>query len=357
MVDEGKSQLSIEQKAVQDVPANEATEEVIWAEISRKRQEQLLQEPQAVEVVSKEVQAVSIETPDLQIKTSDPTKNIAILPSEATSQPDIVDDVIEELPFASAQESNVVISVGKPRLDLEPESVNQPSESAVTPTETAHDQSQPVDFTEPVAAEDAHTGEVSAQDLLQLAQAEIFGGAQEQIHEAMEIAGPAARVTESIAEHQELTESEQEQTEALVAVLPELVQESLVEHIRSAEPEKVEKLEELVVSIAEAANELTVLTESESPTLEEVGKVEAVILEKYEELLAELGIELEEEQKQDILIHIKSGDFSFAMQQVQNQKIEKTPEMKHGASLIAGIKTVAHEVIGKFAVRQSAQLA
>lgn len=214
----------------------------------------------------------------------------------------------------------------------------------------------------PIAHQDIHE-QIDDMAVTEEASVELFGEAPESLD--AELARPpeeslvAVEVTKRITESLELDEWQQEQTEALVTVLPEQVQQALVSHIETAEPEKVERVEELVVHIAEAAERLSVLASVESTDpakIEKVEKIEAKLIEMYDELLGELGIELEEEQKKELLVRIKSGDFQFTLQKVQNLKIEETPETRPSRISLSGAKNVAHELVGRFAVRKSASL-
>lgn len=244
-----------------------------------------------------------------------------------------------------------------PEPDQQPIVEQTPQVDTSAVIETVSEQSERLEPTEPIIIS-AEEG-LNVSELVQVepveAQRELLS-AEEHSSVSEEIVH-ATKIVEHMVENHELTESEQEQTEALVTILPESVQESLTERIEAAEPKQVEKIEGLVIDIAQAADTLSMLSKTESVDVVEIEKVEAIIVEMYEELLTELGIELEEVQKQEILTQIKSGDFVFAMQGVQNRKLKITPEIKHAVFSVSGVKDIAHELVGKFVVRQSAQLA
>ncbi len=197
-------------------------------------------------------------------------------------------------------------------------------------------------------------------NLFEMAQAEVFGDvsiADTREDAELSVEHPSIQITKQIAETLELEEPQQEQVVALTEVLPEPVQSAVAEYIDTAEPEQVEKLEQLIVTIAEKADQLHEFAIEQSTDTEESQKVEAQIIMMYEELLSELHIELEEDQKVELITQIKAGDFKVFAQKYNAKKLyDPMHEHKKADLSFGAVQDTIYELLGKFVVGRSRSL-
>ena len=98
-----------------------------------------------------------------------------------------------------------------------------------------------------------------------------------------------------IVENFEISQETAEKTEAFLEAIPEDVQTSLLEFMQTAEPEEVETVELLVVQIAEASDRLHELAMDGQLESEEAIQIKALIVEWYQDVLAKLEIEFDDE--------------------------------------------------------------
>lgn len=111
---------------------------------------------------------------------------------------------------------------------------------------------------------------------------------------------PDPQTSELISGHIEgavqLEDEQLPKVETFVLALPELARNNLAELIQNAEPEKVEAIETLTVTIAVIADRLHVLALDGRGSGEEALQIEAVLRVQYAELLTQLGVPAEEQE-------------------------------------------------------------
>jgi hypothetical protein len=120
------------------------------------------------------------------------------------------------------------------------------------------------------------------------------------------------KILHSITENREVTPRVVEQTENLLEVIPESVQEILAEYLEINDPEQVEAVQEMVVNIAVMADRLHELATTGKLESEEATQIRQLILEQYEALLTQLEIEYNQEMLETLIAQICSDDYSLA---------------------------------------------
>jgi hypothetical protein len=167
-----------------------------------------------------------------------------------------------------------------------------------------------------------------------------------------EQSAPAAAVR--IAENLALSEPQQLQTEALITVLPEVIQESIVDYIEMAQPEEVRVIEKLVVTISTAADRLHELAVEDKLGGEEARQIEDLIIGRCQELGTKLGVEIDEETRASIIAGIQAESFRVFDTETQLPDLDEgTHERKFGDwRFVAAISDELHYMLGKFAVQQ-----
>lgn len=120
------------------------------------------------------------------------------------------------------------------------------------------------------------------------------------------------KILHSITENREITPKVIEQTECLLEVVPESVQEILAEFLEVSDPEQVEAAQEMVINIAVMADRLHELATTDKLEGEEATQIKQLILEQYEALLTQLEVEYDQAMLEALIEQICSDDYSLA---------------------------------------------
>lgn len=183
----------------------------------------------------------------------------------------------------------------------------------------------------------------------------------EYLQETTQLREAAIEANEGVIAHiQEmmvLPEEVIEQTEVFLEVLPEVAQLCLAEYIRMAEPEAVEKMETLVINIAQAAERLHILTTSERGDSPEAEQIEELLVEWYSEMLSELGIEADEQTIKNFIIQVRSGAYGQSTTEKPQEYVDEgTHERKSsddGMTVSPSLRSKLLDQLGKLPVALS----
>jgi hypothetical protein len=125
-------------------------------------------------------------------------------------------------------------------------------------------------------------------------------------------------------------------------VLPEDVTSASAEYLETATPEQAVLVEALTVLIEAAADRLTILAEADQLDDMEAVEIEKLLIEWYDQLLTELGIEHDEETVREFVAsiikraHYQASDAQVVIEEIAEEEStdEGTHEKKHFISQI-----------------------
>jgi hypothetical protein len=120
---------------------------------------------------------------------------------------------------------------------------------------------------------------------------------------------PKRIIIESITNELETEPEIAEKVVTLVEVLPERVQETLVEYIKHAEPEIIEPVQEIIIELAVVADRLHEMAMTDQLDTVEAEQAQELLVELYVELLSSLEMEIDEEVIKAFVEQICTDDY------------------------------------------------